>query len=80
MVRATSRAPSVGQSNASKIRSRRKKAYKVQVESVVTKKKKLKLLVGRLPILTLKLPSLKRLFSSMSKALQSPPQATPFCP
>ncbi|THW56868.1 hypothetical protein D6D25_03108 [Aureobasidium pullulans] len=44
MVRTTSRAPSVGQSSVSKIRDRRsKKAYKVQLESVVTKKKKLKL-------------------------------------
>jgi len=46
MVRTTSRAPSVGQSSVSKIRDRRsKKAYKVQLESVVTKKKKLKLKV-----------------------------------
>ncbi|KAI5209744.1 hypothetical protein E4T38_02293 [Aureobasidium subglaciale] len=45
MVRAGSRAPSVGQSSVSKIRDRRnKKSYKVQLESVVTRKKKLKLL------------------------------------
>lgn len=43
MVRAGSRAPSVGQSSVSKIRDRRKKNYKVQLESVVTRKKKLKL-------------------------------------
>ncbi|KAI4717512.1 hypothetical protein E4T48_06283 [Aureobasidium sp. EXF-10727] len=44
MVRAGSRAPSVGQSSVSKIRDRRsKKTYKVQLESVVTRKKKLKL-------------------------------------
>ncbi|KAG9803778.1 hypothetical protein KCU63_g24047, partial [Aureobasidium melanogenum] len=43
MVRAGSRAPSVGQSAAAKIRDRRKKTYKVQLEHVRTKKKKLKL-------------------------------------
>jgi hypothetical protein len=48
MVRAGSRAPSVGQSAVSKIRDRRKKNYKVQLESVVTRKKKLKLHVCQL--------------------------------
>ncbi|KAK6006465.1 hypothetical protein QM012_006875 [Aureobasidium pullulans] len=43
MVRAGSRAPSVGQSSVAKIRDRRKKTYKVQLEHVRTKKKKLKL-------------------------------------
>ncbi|KAH0172627.1 hypothetical protein KCU67_g1651, partial [Aureobasidium melanogenum] len=43
MVRAGSRAPSVGQSAAAKIRDRRKKTYKVQLQHVRTKKKKLKL-------------------------------------